>query len=164
MELLSRDRSQCSPEELDKIRRERNRMHAKRTRDRKRLFTERLADMSRLLQDENAILKEYLLRIDPHFKVEALVIEDSFASVSTEESSCSNSIEDSPVLAPKRDVRRDLTDITLSSQCMVLPQGTEINMKEGKARDSLSTLLQAAGCFEKQSSMSTRTGFNILAS
>ena len=32
--LLSKDRNKCTPQELDKIRKERNRMHAKRTRDR----------------------------------------------------------------------------------------------------------------------------------
>lgn len=32
--LLSKDRNKCTPHELDKIRKERNRMHAKRTRDR----------------------------------------------------------------------------------------------------------------------------------
>jgi hypothetical protein len=38
--LLSRDRNKCTPAELDQIRRERNRMHAKRTRDRKKIFVE----------------------------------------------------------------------------------------------------------------------------
>jgi len=36
--LLSRDRNKCTPQELDRIRKERNRMHAKRTRDRKKIF------------------------------------------------------------------------------------------------------------------------------
>ena len=44
-ELLGKDRSKCTPAELDQIRRERNRMHAKRTRDRKRLFMEEMAEM-----------------------------------------------------------------------------------------------------------------------
>ena len=35
--LLSRDRNKCTQAELDQIRRERNRMHAKRTRDRKKV-------------------------------------------------------------------------------------------------------------------------------
>jgi len=39
-ELLSKDRSQCTPAELDQIRRERNRMHARRSRERKRARAE----------------------------------------------------------------------------------------------------------------------------
>jgi Basic region leucine zipper len=65
VELLGRDRSQCTAEELDLIRRERNRMHAKRTRDRKRIFTEKLAEICRQLEYENALLQEHLKKIDP---------------------------------------------------------------------------------------------------
>lgn len=43
--LLGKDRSSCSPAELDKIRRERNRMHAKQTRDRKRIFMPQIRDL-----------------------------------------------------------------------------------------------------------------------
>jgi hypothetical protein len=64
-ELLGKDRSKCSPEELDKIRRERNRMHAKRTRDRKRIFMEEMADICRQLEDENDLLIEHLRTLDP---------------------------------------------------------------------------------------------------
>ena len=66
-ELLGRDRSQCSPEELDIIRRERNRMHAKRTRDRKRIYTEKLSELCRQLEDENKLLHEYAKKIDPTY-------------------------------------------------------------------------------------------------
>lgn len=63
-ELLGKDRSQCSPAELDAIRRERNRMHAKRTRDRKRLYTEQLATMCQNLENENQLLHVHLHRMD----------------------------------------------------------------------------------------------------
>jgi hypothetical protein len=59
-ELLGKDRSKCTPTELDQIRRERNRMHAKRTRDRKRLFMEEMAEMCKRLEDENIILRYHL--------------------------------------------------------------------------------------------------------
>lgn len=59
-ELLGKDRSKCTPAELDQIRRERNRMHAKRTRDRKRLFMEEMAEMCKRLQDENELLQDHL--------------------------------------------------------------------------------------------------------
>lgn len=58
--LLSKDRSSCSQEELDKIRRERNRMHAKRTRDRKRIFMEAMESMIKQLAKENALLQCHL--------------------------------------------------------------------------------------------------------
>lgn len=59
-ELLAKDRSTCSEEELDKIRRERNRMHAKRTRDRKKVFIDRMEVMVLQLEEENRLLEEYL--------------------------------------------------------------------------------------------------------
>ena len=62
-ELLGKDRSTCSPEELDKIRRERNRMHAKRTRDRKRIFMERMEEIMKTLQSENLVLEKHLSEI-----------------------------------------------------------------------------------------------------
>jgi hypothetical protein len=54
--LLGKDRSACTPAELDQIRRERNRMHAKRTRDRKRIFMEEIEVMIKKLEDENSLL------------------------------------------------------------------------------------------------------------
>ena len=62
-QLLGKDRASCSPEELDKIRRERNRMHAKRTRDRKRIFMERMEEILKALEGENAILEKHLTEI-----------------------------------------------------------------------------------------------------
>lgn len=59
-DLLGKDRAQCTPAELDKIRRERNRMHAKRTRDRKRIFMEEMEDMIKLLVTENEVLQNHL--------------------------------------------------------------------------------------------------------
>lgn len=59
-DLLSKDRSKCTPAELDQIRRERNRMHAKRTRDRKRIFMEEMEVMIKQLQGENKLLGDHL--------------------------------------------------------------------------------------------------------
>lgn len=66
--LLAKDRSKCTPEELDQIRRERNRMHAKRTRDRKRLFMEEMGEICRQLEEENDLLRRHLKSIDPEFQ------------------------------------------------------------------------------------------------
>lgn len=67
-ELLGKDRSKCTPEELDQIRRERNRMHAKRTRDRKRLFMEEMSEICRQLEEENELLRAHLKSIDADYK------------------------------------------------------------------------------------------------
>lgn len=64
--LLSKDRSSCTPAELDQIRRERNRMHAKRTRDRKRIFMEEMEVMIKQLESENAILLEHATKINAY--------------------------------------------------------------------------------------------------
>jgi len=63
-ELLGKDRSKCTPAELDKIRRERNRMHAKRTRDRKRIFMEEMEVMIKQLEGENQVLQSHLNSLD----------------------------------------------------------------------------------------------------
>lgn len=63
-DLLGKDRSKCSAEELDRIRRERNRMHAKRTRDRKRIFMDKMEDICKKLENENALLLSHLLSLD----------------------------------------------------------------------------------------------------
>lgn len=61
--LLSKDRSKCTPEELDRIRRERNRMHAKRTRDRKRVFMEEMEEIIKKISSENELLQEHLVSL-----------------------------------------------------------------------------------------------------
>jgi len=62
-DLLGKDRSKCTPQELDRIRRERNRMHAKRTRDRKRLFMDEMEELIKALEDENKMLVNYLSKL-----------------------------------------------------------------------------------------------------
>ncbi|KAG7352051.1 bZIP transcription factor [Nitzschia inconspicua] len=63
-ELLGKDRTKCTPAELDRIRRERNRMHAKRTRDRKRHFMEEMTDMCKSLESENILLRHHLIGLN----------------------------------------------------------------------------------------------------
>jgi len=58
-ELLSKDRTKCTPDELDRIRKERNRMHAKRTRDRKRIYMEEMEGIIKTLEDENKLLLDH---------------------------------------------------------------------------------------------------------
>lgn len=57
LELSQKTRSECTPEELEQIRRERNRMHAKRTRDRKKLHLEATEGVIARLEQENQKLR-----------------------------------------------------------------------------------------------------------
>jgi len=59
-DLLAKDRSKCTSTELDKIRRERNRMHAKRTRERKKRFMDEMEGILKQLSDENELLSDHL--------------------------------------------------------------------------------------------------------
>merc|ERR1712232_257526 len=80
-DLLRKDRSTCTPAELDKIRRERNRMHAKRTRDRKRIFMEEMEDMIKELEGENALLQNHMTSLKNH----ELLTSSSTGDVSSED-------------------------------------------------------------------------------
>jgi hypothetical protein len=73
--LLQKNRSICTPQELDLIRKERNRMHAKRTRDRKRRFMEEMQLLIEQLQNENQLLEEYTQTTDTstmHFSMDTM--------------------------------------------------------------------------------------------
>lgn len=126
-ELLGKDRSKCSPEELDMIRRERNRMHAKRTRDRKRLFTEQMAEICRQLEDENDALVDYLSKIDPDH----------------------NFISSIP--------RREHPSPTFTSQPVPLDTVVHCSLTDGESQSNqISKLLQVASTFEKPATSSKR--------
>jgi len=84
-QLLGKDRSKCTPEELDKIRRERNRMHAKRTRDRKRLFMEEMSDMCKQLEDENNLLRNHLRSLDGECPEVTASSEDIYQKLQSQE-------------------------------------------------------------------------------
>ncbi|GAX13641.1 hypothetical protein FisN_14Lh348 [Fistulifera solaris] len=128
-ELLGKDRSQCSPEELDRIRRERNRMHAKRTRDRKRLFTEQMSEICRQLEDENDALLDYLTKIDP---------DHNFVS------SIPRMEQSSPTLAAQQEPFETVDPCSLS---------------DGEVpSNQLSKLLQAATAFEKPATSTAKRG------
>jgi hypothetical protein len=141
-DLLGKDRSKCSPTELDQIRRERNRMHAKRTRDRKRLFMDEMADMCKKLGEENKLLQGHL---------------DSLNGCAThtnekEYSVISPSLSATPAQqAPPALVGSEFTIISRkpSNQCNPNSAVSE----HGVTCDQIKTLLEAAGAFS--STMST---------
>ena len=56
-----RRRGKYSPQERERIRRERNRMHAKRTRDKKKMFLEASEQIISEMENESRLLREYLV-------------------------------------------------------------------------------------------------------
>jgi Basic region leucine zipper len=143
-DLLGKDRAKCTPEELDKIRRERNRMHAKRTRDRKRMFMEELAEICRKLEEENDILRSHLLKIDPDYEDEIYESEkEPLAQPEVISESEPTLVPNSLVpLAPKFDPEQ------VSSNPSVNP--TKMTKQSGGMIDQIQTLLAAATCFDRQ--------------
>jgi len=152
-ELLGKDRSKCTPAELDQIRRERNRMHAKRTRDRKRLFMEEMAEMCELLEGENLILQQHLNElngvksnsgpISPAIKVTQTNVV-TFAPVS-------------PSLSPTTTPKRDFADTcspelshSRTDYAQLLPV-LPLTSQNGASFDQMKTLLDAAGVFDPNS-------------
>jgi len=70
----ARRRGKYSPQERERIRRERNRMHAKRTRDKKKLFLEASEQIIYEMETESRLLREYLV------SVKLISVEDSAQS------------------------------------------------------------------------------------
>ena len=59
----ARRRGKYSPQERERIRRERNRMHAKRTRDKKKLILEASEQTIYKMENESKLLREYLVSV-----------------------------------------------------------------------------------------------------
>ena len=60
---LPRDRSLCSASEIDKLRRERNRLHAKKTRLRKKKMLQEMETIVKSLQEDISCLKQEKLKV-----------------------------------------------------------------------------------------------------
>jgi len=132
-DLLGKDRSKCSAAELDKIRRERNRMHAKRTRDRKRFFMEEMAEMCQKLEDENVLLQSHLDSLNGKEP------SDGATSVISPSLSSTTSV---PISQP--------TPLSFKSKHAVSPHSSN--------QDQISTLLEVASAFSSAiSDSSSRT-------
>eukprot|EP00535_Pseudo-nitzschia_heimii_P001687 CAMPEP_0197187598 /NCGR_PEP_ID=MMETSP1423-20130617/16165_1 /TAXON_ID=476441 /ORGANISM="Pseudo-nitzschia heimii, Strain UNC1101" /LENGTH=338 /DNA_ID=CAMNT_0042639225 /DNA_START=212 /DNA_END=1228 /DNA_ORIENTATION=+ len=144
-ELLGKDRSKCTPLELDQIRRERNRMHAKRTRDRKRLFMEEMAEMCKVLEGENLILQQHLNELNG-VNSNSEINAPPMVSIATISPSLS------PTIAPKReffDMCNQGSSQSRTDYCheSVLP----LTSQNGASFDQMKTLLDAAGVFDPNS-------------
>merc|ERR1712232_867626 len=117
-ELLGKDRSKCTPEELDQIRRERNRMHAKRTRDRKRLFMEEMAEMCKVLEDENHLLQQHLNELNRGFPAATTQIQNLTTNQPSESSAVVALVSPSlsPATAPTESPRGNTQESKTSRQ------------------------------------------------
>jgi hypothetical protein len=146
--LLGKDRTKCSAEELDQIRRERNRMHAKRTRDRKRIFMEELSEICRKLEEENDLLRNHLLKIDPDYVHEADgPPEDASASSGASTPSYLNLAPLPSLLMP------------LAPKVSLSPVAAAASSKDSVLAtkvDQIQTLLAVATSFERSSSQPKR--------
>lgn len=133
--LLSKDRSQCTPAELDKIRRERNRMHAKRTRDRKRIFMEEMEGIIKKLEEENELLRDHLVTLggDPDE-----VAANSTPLLASPSLQASKPAPSSPPLA--------------ASPTLLKPRAVDARSSTGiqVAANQINSLLMASGTFEKK--------------
>ena len=133
--LLSKDRSSCTPAELDQIRRERNRMHAKRTRDRKRIFMEEMEVMIKQLEGENALLLEHATKINAYIPSAEEEEAEQFPQPITPELA--------PMVAPTA---------TMSSQQSyqkVNDPTYDSAQSKGDFVNQIESLLAAAGSFQK---------------
>ncbi len=138
--LLGKDRSVCSPAELDQIRRERNRMHAKRTRDRKRIFMEEMEVMIKQLEDENALLQTHINKI-------------TGGQPSEISAPLSNHVI-SPLIGPVTTTSAPApAPLSSDPSATQVPQHHDGDQTKGDFLNQIESLLAAAGAFEKRRSL-----------
>merc|ERR1719148_257481 len=140
-ELLGKDRSQCTPAELDQIRRERNRMHAKRTRDRKRLFMEEMAGICKVLEEENHILQQHLNYLNG-------VTE----TTTTSQIQNSTIAVVSPTLSPSATPTEPPSEHQQNSHQL----SPSLTIQNGASFDQMKILLDAAGIFNLSSDINSK--------
>jgi hypothetical protein len=154
--LLGKDRSSCTPAELDQIRRERNRMHAKRTRDRKRIFMEEMETMIKQLEDENALLQDHMDKLNESTPEENIAAAELLAATAALTPPPTISPELGPVASPS-----NLLDAgSASATADPLAAATEQPSK-GDFLNQIESLLAAAGAFERSRSQCEASAISI---
>lgn len=141
--LLGKDRSSCTPAELDQIRRERNRMHAKRTRDRKRIFMEEMEVMIKQLEDENLLLQGHVNMLNANQPAGAEEVAAAAALFPQPQAI-------TPELAPVAAPAISATEMAASHQGCE-PNENEPPHTKGDFLNQIESLLAAAGSFQKKS-------------
>jgi uncharacterized protein YggL (DUF469 family) len=134
--LLGKDRSVCSPAELDKIRRERNRMHAKRTRDRKRIFMEEMEVLINQLQEENSLLHAHATKLN----IQLPPLDDT---------QCSLAI--TPELATTLSSAAPTSSATANTYKSCEGGEEDSPQRKGDFFNQIESLIAAAGTFQKRS-------------
>lgn len=137
-DLLGKDRSKCTPAELDQIRRERNRMHAKRTRDRKRLFMEEMEEVIKRLETENELLKGHVENLNLEHGV------DTPTSISEN----NPPLLTPPVTRPALNQSAMPTNLSLDNE----RPSSNLLIEKNVAVDQINSLLKAAGAFDRRKS------------
>mmetsp|Transcript_925 Transcript_925/g.1272 ORF Transcript_925/g.1272 Transcript_925/m.1272 type:complete len:332 (-) Transcript_925:486-1481(-) len=147
-ELLGKDRSKCTPAELDQIRRERNRMHAKRTRDRKRIFMEEMEEMIKRLEEENQLLTDHIAKFDGEHGVSP---------------SITPSLSSPPVKAGNPALL-ELPNTSLPPSTLANDVSEEKSLKKNDAAvNQIKNLLEAAGAFNNKNNKRHNTCMGLFA-
>jgi hypothetical protein len=151
-ELLGKDRAACSPAELDKIRRERNRMHAKRTRDRKRIFMEEMEVMIRQLEEENGLLQFHIDQINGNMKSSG-VSSTSLSHAISPDLGPAPTPSSAPIAASLYASSASSYAETSCQRAPQMPPQEQPSSSKGDFLNQIESLLAAAGAFEKQRSV-----------
>jgi hypothetical protein len=143
--LLGKDRSSCTPAELDQIRRERNRMHAKRTRDRKRIFMEEMETMIKQLEDENALLQDHIDKLNENSPEENIAAAELLAATAA--------LSPPPTISPELGPMDSPSDVFVEGSATVDPLAAATEQpSKGDFLNQIESLLAAAGAFERSRS------------
>lgn len=146
--LLGKDRGSCTPAELDQIRRERNRMHAKRTRDRKRIFMEEMETMIKQLEDENALLQAHMNKLNESTPDENIAAAELLAATAALSPPQTISPEFGPLAAPSNSLTAP-TSTTPNPLATSTEESQAPQSSKGDFLNQIESLLAAAGAFER---------------
>jgi len=139
-QLLRKDRSKCTAAELDQIRRERNRMHAKRTRDRKRIMMEEMERIIRNLEKENDILQSHLQSLCSNSDESNFISPNSCQTPPSTGNEPEHVREESEALSKKRQDREKLLN---HLECLLMAAGAFETSEGGTTISSNSAEISA---------------------
>uniref|UniRef100_A0A7S2REX0 BZIP domain-containing protein n=1 Tax=Rhizochromulina marina TaxID=1034831 RepID=A0A7S2REX0_9STRA len=126
----TRRRGKYTPAEREHIRRERNRMHAKRTRDRKKLFLEESERKIAVMEEENAKLRDFLTR---HGMLDS---KNAVPKPAPRDTSLDRDVEDFDAEDLEEDDLEEEEDLEEDEEIEDCPEGTKILATLGReARD-----------------------------
>lgn len=155
--LLGKDRSACTTAELDQIRRERNRMHAKRTRDRKRIFMEEMEVMIKKLEDENLLLMSHAKKLNAH--VPLADADDKEDRGGDRRVSFTQSDSSDPLFTGESNSTSNSNiESNRSDDCRMNNNNDGHERSKGDFLNQIESLLAAAESFQRSGNVETSTG------